>query len=345
MTTPPADQGDQQEAPWSQPQPQNPPPHGQAGPARHPGQEPASYPPPGPPGSSPPGSSPPGAAPGSSPPRSSPPGYPPPGYPPPGYPPTDYPPPGYPQPGYPPAGYPPPGYSPPGLPGYPSAPGAVQNPPYYSPGQAGPAGPEGPAAPDGPRTGSALTALVLGVLGLLSSFFASILAIIFGIVALVRIRKTGSRGRAMAITGIVFGVTWTGLAVLFIVLAIHATDYGSIGRLQAGACFDDTQPHQVSTQVQFLSSCTQPHNGEIVGTFALSGSGWPGTSAVQRQASAGCAAMLGTVLPQYALGSGVSLLNYTPDQRAWSAGDRSASCVLIDPNARRTGSMFAASAP
>ena len=55
--------------------------------------------------------------------------------------------------------------------------------------------------------------------------------------------------------------------------------------------------------------------------------------------------MLGSVLGQRALSHGVSLLNYTPDQQAWSSGDRSASCVLLDPDTRRTGSMFAPGAP
>lgn len=253
MTTPPADHGGQQDTPRSQPQPQSPPPYGQAGPA----------------------------------------GY-------------------------------------PGLPSYPGGPAAAPSPPPYYP--------PGPAAP---RSGSALTALVLGILGLLSAFFGAILAIIFGIVALVRIRKTGSRGRAMAITGIVLGVIWTGLTALFVALGIHATSYGSIGRLRAGACFDNTQPGQVSTQVYFLSSCAQPHNGQVVGTFALPGTAWPGSLAVRSQASAGCAAMLGSVLQQHALSNGVGMRNYTPDEQAWSSGDRSAACVLLDPSTRHAGSMFA----
>jgi hypothetical protein len=186
---------------------------------------------------------------------------------------------------------------------------------------------------------------VLGILGLLSSFLSPVLAIVFGVVALVWIRRTGSRGRAMAVTGIVLGVMWTGLSVVFIVLGVHAANYGNIGRLQAGACFDTVQPGQVSTQVRFLPSCAQPHNGQVAGTFALSGGAWPGTAAVRRQASAGCAAMLGSVLRQHALGSGVSVLNYTPDQQAWSSGDRSASCVLLDPNARHPGSMYAPAGP
>jgi Septum formation len=149
----------------------------------------------------------------------------------------------------------------------------------------------------------------------------------------------------MAVTGIVLGIMWTGLTIVFIVLAVHAVNYGNLGRLQAGACFNTLRPRQVSTQVHFLSSCSQPHNGQVVGTFVLTGQTWPGAPALHQEASTGCAAMLGSVLRQHTLSSGVSALNYVPDQHAWSSGDRSASCVLLDPNSRHTGSMFVPSRP
>jgi hypothetical protein len=354
MTTPPAEDDDQQGTP--RPQPQYPPPHGQADQAGYPGTGPSGYPgagqPQGQPGYPPPGQ--PGHPQGQ-------PGYPPagqpghpqgqPGYPPagqpghpqgqPGYPPAGQP--GHPQgqPGYPPAGQP--GYSQ-GQPGYPGVEGGAQSPPPYYPAAPVSAGLAFPGAVR-PQSGSAVTSLVLGILGLLGSFFSALLAIVFGIVALARIRRTGLRGRALAMTGIVLGIMWTGLTVGFILLVIHGASYGSVGGLRAGACFDNLQPGQVSTQVHYLSSCTQPHNGQVVGTFVLSGSAWPGKSAVRRQASAGCAAMLGNVLRQQALSSGVSVLNYTPDQQAWSSGDRSASCVLLDPDARHAGPMLAPGAP
>ncbi len=226
-------------------------------------------------------------------------------------------------------------------------------PPYYSPAPAlpGPAFPQpaspGPGSPDlprPPRIGSALTALVLGILGLLSSFLSPVLAIVFGIVALAWIRRTGGRGRAMAIAGIVLGVMWTGLTVVFIVLGVHAVNYGNLGRLQAGACFNNLQPGQVSTQVHF-SSCSQPHNGQVVGTLRCPARPGRSAAALHREASAGCTALLGSVLRQHALGGGISALNYTPDQQAWSSGNRSASCVLLDPNSRHAGSMLAPSGP
>src|SRR5487761_1548394 len=317
MTTPPSDHGEQPGYPWSQPQPQDSPQSGQA--------EPAGYPQPGPSGYPQPGQ---GGCPQSDPGnyQQADPGS---------YQQTE--PTGYPQsgpPSYPQSGYPQTAYPPPGLPGYPGGPGAGGTPPpYYS------------AAPGGQRSGPALTALVLGILGLLGSIFSALLAIVFGIVALVRSRRTGSRGRVMAIIGIVLGVMWTGLTVLIIVVAVNNGRNGNIGQIQAGGCFDSTQQGTISAQVHF-TSCTQPHNGQVVGTFVLSGgSTWPGRPRISQEASTGCSAMLSSVLRQHSLGSGIRWLYYYPDSQSWSSGDRSASCVLMDPNAKHTGSLFAQSAP
>lgn len=337
MTTPPPDHGEQPGYPRSQSQPPDSPQYWQGGPAGYPQTEPGSY-------QAPPGGYPtePGSyqtAPGSYQsgpagyPQAGPPGYPQTSYPQAGYPQTNYSQAGYEQAGYSQPGYPPPGYPPPGLPGYPGPGGGGAPPPYYS------------AGPAGPRSGSALTALVLGILGLLGIFLNALLAIVFGIVALVRSRGNGTRGKVMASIGIALGVIWTGLTVLIIVVAVHNGTYGNIGRVQTGGCFDSTQQGTISSQVQF-TPCTQPHNGQVVGTFVLAGgSAWPGRLVISREASTGCSAMLSSVLQQHSLASGIRWLYYYPDSHSWSSGDRSASCVLMDPNAKHTGSLFAQPAP
>lgn len=62
--------------------------------------------------------------------------------------------------------------------------------------------------------------MVLGILpGIFCYIVTSILAIIFGAVALNQINKSGGtmRGRGMAIAGLVLGITWV---ILFIVLVL-----------------------------------------------------------------------------------------------------------------------------
>lgn len=72
------------------------------------------------------------------------------------------------------------------------------------------------AAP--PTNGLAIASMVLGIVWIY--WIGSLLALIFGYVALNQIKRTGDQGRGMAIAGIVLGwVAFAGLA-LIIVLAI-----------------------------------------------------------------------------------------------------------------------------
>ena len=80
-----------------------------------------------------------------------------------------------------------------------------------------------------PTNGLAIASMVLGILWLY--WLGSILALIFGYVALSQIRRRGESGRGMAIAGVVLG--WIGLAtaiavtILLIVAAHQNNQYGN----------------------------------------------------------------------------------------------------------------------
>ncbi|MGH9486079.1 MAG: DUF4190 domain-containing protein [Terriglobales bacterium] len=83
--------------------------------------------------------------------------------------------------------------------------------------------PPGPAPPPrsaGETNGMAIASLVLGIMWLY--WLGSILAIVFGHVALAQIRRSGgsSTGRGMAIAGLVLGYVGVAMAILIIVLAL-----------------------------------------------------------------------------------------------------------------------------
>jgi hypothetical protein len=120
--------------------------------------------------------------------------------------PPEYPPPpsgggyGYPPP--PPPGY---GYPPPTPSGY-----------GYSPGY--------PAAPSTGTNGLAIASLVCSVVGLACMGFGSFLGVIFGIIALNQIKKTGQGGHGLALAGIITGGIVTAFwVVLFVVGALAGT--------------------------------------------------------------------------------------------------------------------------
>ncbi len=108
-----------------------------------------------------------------------------------------------------PPNYPPPpggsGYPPPGQ-GYSPPPGAGYPPPqgYPPPGQGYPP-PPGAAYPQAAGTnGMAIASLVCSLLGWLCGI-GPILGIIFGVLALNKIKQTGEGGRGLAIAGIAIG--------------------------------------------------------------------------------------------------------------------------------------------
>jgi Domain of unknown function (DUF4190) len=111
--------------------------------------------------------------------------------------------------GYPP-GQPPPGQA------YPPGP-----PPYGQayPGQPGYGQPTGyPSPPAGRVNGFAIASFVLGLAGFM--LVTLVLSVVFGIVALAGIRRTGGRGRGLAIAGLVLSGVW--VLLFAVIIAIGA---------------------------------------------------------------------------------------------------------------------------
>jgi hypothetical protein len=108
--------------------------------------------------------------------------------------------------------------------------------------------------------------------------------------------------------------------------------------LKTGNCFDP-----VGQQSYTLVSCDAPHEAEVFATFAVAGTKWPGSTAVQARASEGCASRLtGYVNPQLAI-SLTSTYVY-PDSIAWQAGTRTVICEVRATSGKLTGSVQGASA-
>jgi Septum formation len=108
--------------------------------------------------------------------------------------------------------------------------------------------------------------------------------------------------------------------------------------LKPGDCFDPQGAQSYS-----LVSCDAPHQAEVFATFGLTGTTWPGATAIQAEASGGCASRLTAyVNPQLAI-SLTSTYVY-PDSVAWQAGTRTVVCEVRATNGQLTGSVRGASA-
>jgi hypothetical protein len=179
------------------------------------------------------------------------------------------------------------------------------------------------------REGFAIASLVLGILPVCGG----VLGIVFGGVALGRIRRTGQRGKRMAVTGIVLGSLWLiGLivaAVIGIMLEPDRDGSGAItGRgsillddLKEQDCIVEVPDH--ATRTVEVVPCSREHAATVYAIFRLKGRDYPGEAEVDRFAEGGCVqrweAAFGKTEPEYSY--------YQPSTSTWALGDRKVICI------------------
>jgi len=105
--------------------------------------------------------------------------------------------------------------------------------------------------------------------------------------------------------------------------------------LRAGECINSSSNGLSVT----VLSCATPHQAEVFATFRLAGSSWPGTAAVQQQASNGCANRLAGYVNPNLLNAGLAQEYVYPDQQAWQAGVRTVVCEVSAASGPLSGSV------
>ena len=203
-----------------------------------------------------------------------------------------------------------------------------------------PAGP--PAPPPRPRRpvdGVAVAAFVSGLVPAIP------VTLVLGPIALIRIGRSGARGRALAITGLVLAGLWTVAAAIVAAAIItrppppKPVTLPHVFSLRAGECLN-SGPNGISG-LRVLS-CSQAHGAEVFATFRVAGSHYPGATAVQQQARQGCASRLsGYLNPQLSAASLAQSFVY-PDAGAWSAGERTVVCTVHSTSGPLVGSVRSA---
>ncbi len=199
----------------------------------------------------------------------------------------------------------------------------------------------------GPTSGWAIASFVLGLLSVV------ILSVIFAFIALSRIKRLRQRGRGLAIAGLSLSGFW----IVVLVVAIVAANTGKATRsattgvithrghinafsLRVGDCFDNpTGAHTVNTVTAI--PCDQPHNAQIYAKFKLTGSdfSYPGAATVARLARNGCNARIGSVDKSMTT-SAMTVRILLPEETSWVAGQRTVSCMVVNPTATLTTSLL-----
>jgi hypothetical protein len=195
------------------------------------------------------------------------------------------------------------------------------------------AGPERRA----PVSKLAIAALITGVLALVP------VAVGCGIAALAVIRRTGRRGHGMAVAALVTTATWIIVAGAVGTVAVLTHGFkkpvtvkyheASVFLVRQGDCVDTPNGQAVS-----VLPCASPHDAEVFATFMLPSSAWPGTAAVQQEASSGCDTRLsGYLNPQLSIS--LTQTYVFPDKVAWNGGTRTVICEVRATSGQLTGSV------
>ncbi len=228
-----------------------------------------------------------------------------------------------------------------------------------TPGAAGwpPPAPAGPVVP--PPVAYAGRTNVVAIVAIVLGFLFPIGGIIAGAVALAQVKRTGEKGRGLAIAGISIGsvliLLLIGTIALLAVFGLAASSQtertdsspqaGSsevdVFSVQVGDCINDFGSGEVSS-VEAID-CSLPHDYEVYSELTIPGEAFPGGDEVTALADEACfAAFEGFVGLTYE----ESLLDvsyFAPTEQSWqSNGDRLVSCLVFEPGAQSVGSLAGA---
>ena len=152
------------------------------------------------------------------------------------------------------------------------------------------------------------------------------------------------RGISWLVTaGVVLVVIAVAAAAGALVVATHGFRPKTIVTYRPAAVFSLRAGECINSSSNGLSvtvlSCATPHQAEVFATFRLAGSSWPGTAAVQRQASNGCANRLAGYLNPQLANAGLAQEYVYPDRDAWQANVRTVVCEVSAATGPLTGSV------
>jgi hypothetical protein len=162
--------------------------------------------------------------------------------------------------------------------------------------------------------------------------------------------ETEEKGRdvsPLAVVGIIVGViALVGVAVGVLAVVTHGFRPKTVITYRPAAAFGLRPGQCINSGPNALDftvlSCARPHDAEVFATFGLPAAAWPGASAVQADASGGCASRLGGYLnPELSAASLAQSFVY-PGAGAWSAGERTVVCTVHSTSGPLVGSVRSA---
>jgi hypothetical protein len=77
----------------------------------------------------------------------------------------------------------------------------------------------------------------------------------------------------------------------------------------------------------------------VFATFRLTGTSWPGSTAIQADANSGCMSRVASYVNPQIANAGLTEEYVFPDQQAWQAGVRTVVCEISATSGQLTGSV------
>ena len=208
-----------------------------------------------------------------------------------------------------------------------------------------------PDAVDKPATdGFALAALLCSLPGLVP------FAVLFGIIALVRIQVSGRSGRGLAIAALVISGLWL-VGALYVVISMipgpnptgtgqvapptstragrpEVTNYDSVFYVQVDNCFDTIDVDEDHVQ---QVDCAGTHDEQLYAIVALDGASWPGVAAVRSQVHDGCGKQSRSYFTASAPPPDLQVMLYYTTEDNWKDGIRYGSCAFTKKSGKLSG--------
>jgi hypothetical protein len=192
--------------------------------------------------------------------------------------------------------------------------------------------PDMPARP--PLSGFAIASFIFGAIG------GVLLGLIFGFVALRRIRRNERRGRGLAIAGIASSCAWITLAAIGLFLSLNdaerspsgtVTEAGdvSVFELRIGDCITSVPAGETFTVG--VTPCSNPHVGEIYEIGSLPEGPWPGDDEVARLSEGLCIEAFQPYVGAPTEDSPYAVSFLHPLESSWSE-DGGVVCIAHDPS-------------
>ena len=180
--------------------------------------------------------------------------------------------------------------------------------------------------------GVSIAALVTGLLAL------GPVAFVLGLVGLHRTTKRGTRGRGLALTGIVLGVLatigWTVLVVVLVVTLAQSRPLPAdvseprsahVGQLVVGNCLASLPADGTVGTVEVVP-CAQDHQARVSSEFDFGADAvWPGQDGADARVARAC------VLTEEEQSVGATIVTWAPTKDGWDSGDRTGLCLVRAP--------------